>query len=211
MDEAYVRHHGLVGLVARRFRGLGEADDVEQVAALGLVKALKRFDPDRGVAFSTYAVPVMIGEVRHWLRDHPSDGWGRGGSRRLRQLQACLDACHAHGRPAPTVAELAQLLSWDPVTVVEMLDRLRPMQSLDVLADGPESPSSDGEAAWADRLDLQAALAQLPQADRALLAARFGRGESQAAVGRRLALSQAEISRRQARIARELARLLRRM
>lgn len=211
MDEAYARHRGLVGLVARRFHGLGEAEDVEQVAALGLVKALKRFDPERGLAFSTYAVPLMLGEVRHWLRDHPSDGWGRGGADRRRQLQTCLDARQARGEPAPTVAELAAELSWDRATVVEMLDRMHPVESLDAFADEPESQSPDGEGEWAARLDWQAALAQLPAADRALLEARFGRGESQTVVGRRLALSQAEISRRQARIARQLERLLRRV
>lgn len=211
MDEAYARHRGLVGLVARRFRGRGEAEDVEQVAALGLVKALKRFDPERGVAFSTYAVALMLGEVRHWLRDHPADGWGRRGSERRRQLQTCLEARQTRGEPAPTVAELAAELSWDRATVVETLDRMHPVQSLDALAAEHESPSPDGEPEWAARLDWQAALAQLPAPDRALLAARFGRGESQAVVGRRLALSQAEISRRQARIARQLERLLRRV
>lgn len=210
MDEAYARNQGLVPLVARRFRGLGEADDVEQVAALGLVQALKRFDPDRGFAFSTYAVPLMLGEVRHWLRDHPADGWGRVGSERRRQLQALLNERQARGEPAPTVAELAAGLSWDRATVVEVLDRIRPVQSLDALADEHESRAPDGEPEWAARLDFQAAIGQLPTADRTLLEARFGRGESQAAVGRRLALSQAEISRRQARIARQLERLLRR-
>ncbi len=211
MDEAYARHHGLVAMVADRFRGLGEPEDVEQVAALGLVKALKRFDPERGLAFSTYAVPLMLGEVRHWLRDHPADGWSRGGSERCRQLQACLEAHLARGEAAPTVAELVAELAWDRSTVVEMLDRMHPVQSLDALGDKHQSQSPDGESAWAARLDLRAALAQLPAADRALLEARFGRGESQAVVGRRLALSQAEISRRQARIARQLERLLRRV
>ncbi len=208
MDEAYARHRGLVGLVVHRFRGLDEADDMEQVAALGLVKALKRYDPGRGLAFSTYAVPLMLGEVRHWLRDHPADGWGRGGSERRRQLQACLEARRAAGQPAPTVAELAAALSWDRAAVVEILDRMHPVQSLGVLAGGHEARSPGEEPEWAARLDLQAALAQLPMADRALLEARFGRGESQAAVGRRLALSQAEISRRQARAVRQLKRLL---
>lgn len=208
MDEAFLRHQGLVRLVAQRFWQWGEREDREQVAALGLVKALSRFDPDRGASFSTYAVPVMVGELRHWIRDHPPDGWGRWASERRRQLAARLEAHAALGGPGPTVEELARELGWERSEVVEALDRLEPVQSLDAVGDAIGGDGADDEQHWAERVDLQAAVARLSAQDQALLRARFGGGETQAALARRWALSQAEVSRRQARMAARLAELL---
>ncbi len=208
MEEAFRRHQGLVRMVAGRFRSGGEPEDIAQVAALGLVKALSRFEPSRGAAFSTYAVPVMVGELRHWLRDHPADGWGRLGSERRRQLAARLQARAAAGAPGPTVDELARELGWDRTEVVEALDRREPLQPLDTVSDAAAG-EVDHEQGWAQHMDLEAALAQLTPQDRALLRARFACGETQAALARRWSVSQAEVSRRQARIALRLAALLR--
>jgi len=207
MDEAYAQHEPLIGLVARRFWWVQDHEDLRQVAAMGLVKALGRFDPGRGHKFSTYAVPVMIGEVRHWLAAQEAAGLGRAAADRRRALRQALDEWQARGEPPPTVDMLADQLSWDRATVVETLALLPSLVSWDQIAgQGVDLAAVEDETQWVRDLDLAKAWAKLTPADRALLLARFHAGKSQAAVARELHLSQAEISRWQARIVARLAK-----
>jgi RNA polymerase sporulation-specific sigma factor len=206
MARAFQRHEGLIGLVARRFPGAADPEDLRQVAGLGLVKALRRFDPDRGVRFSTYAVPIMLGEVRHWLRDRASEGWGRAAWERGRRLEAVLRERDRTGQPWPTVADLAAELNWDVAAVVEALDALNPVPSLDA-CDGAGQAGTAEEDGWALALDVRSALARLDPSDLSLLQQRLA-GVAQIRVAERLHISQAEVSRREARIRARLARIL---
>ncbi|NEE56354.1 sigma-70 family RNA polymerase sigma factor, partial [Streptomyces sp. SID8455] len=114
-------HLPLVEHLARRFRNRGEPlDDLTQVATIGLIKSVDRFDPDRGVEFSTYATPTVVGEIKRHFRDK---GWAVRVPRRLQELRLSLTTATAelsqqHGR-SPTVHELAERLGISEEEVLE--------------------------------------------------------------------------------------------
>ena len=117
-------HLPLVEHLARRFRNRGEPlDDLTQVATIGLIKSVDRFDPERGVEFSTYATPTVVGEIKRHFRDK---GWAVRVPRRLQELRLSLTTATAelsqrHGR-APTVHELAEHLAISEEEVLEGLE-----------------------------------------------------------------------------------------
>ena len=123
-DALVQLHLPLVEHLARRFAGRGEPlDDLVQVGTIGLIKAVDRFDPDRGVEFSTYATPTVVGEIKRHFRDK---GWAVRVPRRLQELRLALTAAteelsHRLGR-APTVAEIAARLSVSEEEVLEGLE-----------------------------------------------------------------------------------------
>ncbi len=126
-DRLVREHLGLAEAMAHRYRGRGvPVDDLVQVATIGLIKAIGRFDPDRGTAFSSYAVPTILGELRHHFRDH---GWTVNVPRRLQELRQRADAAaevlaQRLGR-GPTAAEVATFLDEDRDNVLLALEGLR--------------------------------------------------------------------------------------
>ncbi len=139
-------HLPLVEHLARRFRNRGEPlDDLTQVATIGLIKSVDRFDPDRGVEFSTYATPTVVGEIKRHFRDK---GWAVRVPRRLQELRLSLTTATAelsqlHGR-SPTVHELAEKLGISEEEVLEGLESANAYStlSLDVPDTDDESPRS---------------------------------------------------------------------
>lgn len=139
-------HLPLVEHLARRFRNRGEPlDDLTQVATIGLIKSVDRFDPDRGVEFSTYATPTVVGEIKRHFRDK---GWAVRVPRRLQELRLSLTTATAelsqqHGR-SPTVHELAERLGISEEEVLEGLESANAYStlSLDVPDTDDESPRS---------------------------------------------------------------------
>src|SRR4051794_34108163 len=123
-DELVEMHLPLVEYLARRFRNRGEPlDDLVQVATIGLIKSVDRFDLERGVEFSTYATPTIVGEIKRHFRDK---GWAIRVPRRLQELKLSLtkatsELSQKNGR-APTVAELAQHLQMSEEEVLEGLE-----------------------------------------------------------------------------------------
>ena len=123
-DELVTMHLPLAGFLARRFRDRGESlDDLTQVATIGLLKAVDRFDPERGVEFSTFATPTMVGEIKRHFRDK---GWAIRVPRRLQELRisigrATAELSQSTGR-SPTVAELAEHLDVSQEQVLEGLE-----------------------------------------------------------------------------------------
>lgn len=146
-------HLPLVEHLARRFRNRGEPlDDLTQVATIGLIKSVDRFDPDRGVEFSTYATPTVVGEIKRHFRDK---GWAVRVPRRLQELRLSLTTATAelsqqHGR-SPTVHELAERLGISEEEVLEGLESANAYStlSLDVPDTDDESPRS--RTRWAPR------------------------------------------------------------
>jgi RNA polymerase sigma-B factor len=123
-DELVTIHLPLVEHLARRFRDRGEPhDDLVQVGTIGLIKAVDRFDPDRGVEFSTYATPTIVGEIKRHFRDR---GWSIRVPRRLQEMrqhisQATAELSQKSGR-SPTVAELAEALDLSEEEILEGLE-----------------------------------------------------------------------------------------
>jgi RNA polymerase sigma-B factor len=209
-------HLPLVEHLARRFRNRGEPlDDLTQVATIGLIKSVDRFDPERGVEFSTYATPTVVGEIKRHFRDK---GWAVRVPRRLQELRLSLTSATAelsqlHGR-APTVHELAQRLSISEEEVLEGLESANAYStlSLDVPDTDDESPAvADTLGAEDDALEgveyresLKPLLEELPPREKKILLLRFFGNMTQSQIAQEVGISQMYVSRL---LARTLAQL----
>jgi RNA polymerase sigma-B factor len=204
------RYSGLVRWLASRYAGRGvDADELRQVGFVGLMKAINRFDPDRGVEFASFARPTVQGEIQRHFRDKRR--WIRL-PRRLQEMKAVLREAtetltHELGR-APTVAELSSRLAVDEELVIEALtadDTFNPI-SLDAFGaddEGDESRSPlDALGADDPRLDLmidtqtlRPLLAALPERERMIIQLRFFGECTQSEIAAKLGISQMHVSR----------------
>lgn len=213
-DERICSNLGLVHTCARRFIGRGiDYDDLYQAGCMGLVKAVDGFDDSRGLRLSTYAVPVILGEIRRLFRD----GGTVKVSRSLKELSMRVskerDAFQVREGREPTVSELSDLLGLEREQVVEALGAALPALSLTRAgdeADGDEIdvPVASPDEAITDRLALQQVLAALPENDRSLIELRYFRRKTQQFTADTLGMTQVQVSRRERLILRELRRLL---
>jgi RNA polymerase sigma-B factor len=212
-------HLGLARRLASRYARTQEPlEDLVQVASLGLIKAVDRFDPDRGVAFATFAVPTILGELKRHFRD---TGWSIHVPRKIQELvlkvqEAELVLSSSTGR-SPTVLELAQYLELPGEEVVEALEATSAHHaaSLDAPIDGrgEEGVNSRQDAIGAEDLSyamfessasLEAAVAQLSKADQTVLVLRFRQSLTQREIASRIGVSQMQVSRMLRRIGKEL-------
>ncbi|MFJ9441245.1 RNA polymerase sigma factor SigF [Kitasatospora sp. NPDC101235] len=209
-------HIPLVEHLARRFRNRGEPlDDLTQVATIGLIKSVDRFDHERGVEFSTYATPTIVGEIKRHFRDK---GWAVRVPRRLQELRLSLttatsELSQRHGR-SPTVHELAEHLGISEEDVLEGLESANAYStlSLDVPDSDDESPAvADTLGATDEALEgveyresLKPLLAQLPPREQKILVLRFFRNMTQSQIAAEVGISQMHVSRL---LARTLAQL----
>ena len=196
---------GLVHLCANRLRGKGiEYDELFSAGSLGLVKAANGFDEGRGVKFSTYAVPVILGEIRRLFRD----GGQVKVSRPLKELSLKImrereHALHQNGTE-PTVTQLAAALGESEETVTEAIASARPAVSLTEWDDDGEhqadipTPAPDTEIT--DRLALYDALSRLDSNDRKLIFMRYFENKTQSATAAALGMTQVQVSRREKKI-----------
>ncbi|MFE9248156.1 RNA polymerase sigma factor SigF [Streptomyces sp. NPDC007088] len=209
-------HLPLVEHLARRFRNRGEPlDDLTQVATIGLIKSVDRFDPERGVEFSTYATPTVVGEIKRHFRDK---GWAVRVPRRLQELRLSLTSATAelsqlHGR-SPTVHELAERLAISEEEVLEGLESANAYStlSLDVPDTDDESPAvADTLGAEDEALEgveyresLKPLLEDLPPREKRILLLRFFGNMTQSQIAQEVGISQMHVSRL---LARTLAQL----
>lgn len=202
---------GLVRALVPRFLGRGiEYDDLFQAGCVGLMKAAAHFDPDRGYQFSTYAVPVILGEMRRLFRDGGTVKVSRG----LRELS--LKAVRTAERIAmetgsePTVSELAAELGVSPEKCAEALNAGMPPVSLTREEDDGENdiPVASHEEKISDRLALRQVMAALPDDDRRLLQYRYYGNKTQVETAKALGISQVQVSRREKKLLLHLRSLL---
>ena len=207
---------GLVTSVAMRFRGRGaENEDLIQIGSIGLLKAIRSFDPGRGFAFSTYAVPLIIGEIRRFLRDDGAVKVSRGLKRTGALLMKEREKVLAERGEEPRLAELAERLHITPEEAAAALDAASPVRSLteaigeddfsleDVIPDG-----EDGIGKMIERLALSETVGQLPPLWRQIVTLRYFREYSQQQTADALGLTQVKISREEKKIFAELRRML---
>lgn len=197
---------GLVHLCANRFRGRGiEYDDLYGAGCVGLVKAAAAFDTERGVKFSTYAVPVILGEIKRLFRD----GGSVKVSRSVRELGMKLSRAReqfevCHGRE-PTVSELSELTGAAPEDVAEALAVNMPPLSLTDNSDGEDGGQIDvavaaPDAELVDILSLRQALQSLSESDRQLIYCRYFKDMTQSKTARALGMTQVQVSRREKKL-----------
>ncbi|MCB2413063.1 sigma-70 family RNA polymerase sigma factor [Demequina sp. TTPB684] len=202
---------GLARRIARRFAGsVGDPHDLGQVALLGLVKAAKRFDPDRGYPFQAFASITISGEVKRYLRD---SGWAVRPPRPVQELAiavtTALPELEQTLQHAPRSAELAEHLGVERQEVEEAIASARGAftVSLDRLGDGGmagEHSIEDLAEGSIAAIDIHRAVASLPERDQKVLAMRFADGRTQREIAKALNVSQMQISRT---ITKSLARL----
>ena len=195
---------GLVHLCANKFRSRGiEYDDLYSAGCIGLLKAVKAFDMERGVKFSTYAVPVILGEIKRLFRDGGAVRVSRG----LRELsmrvqKLCEQLRTEYGRE-PTVSELAKLTGESPSAISEALCVSQPVMSL-TAGDDEEGqidlPVQSPEESIVDLLALRQIMAALDPADRALLELRYFRSMTQSKTAAALGMTQVQVSRREKKL-----------
>jgi len=210
-------HLPLVEYLARRVRNRGEwLDDLTQVATIGLIKSIDRFDLERGVEFSTYATPTIVGEIKRHFRDK---GWAVRVPRRLQELKLSLtkaigELAQREGR-APTVSELAAHLQMSEEEVLEGLESANAYSTVSL--DAPDSGDEDAPAV-ADSLgmiddalegveyreSLKPLLERLPPREKKILLLRFFGNMTQSQIAAELGISQMHVSRL---LARTLAQL----
>jgi RNA polymerase sigma-B factor len=205
-DALISDHLGLAIALARRFAGRGEAvEDLEQIATLGLLKAVERFEPERGLAFSTFATPTISGEIKRHFRDR---SWSIRVPRALQELGLRLTATVADltndlGR-SPTLNEIAEQLEVDPEAVLEAMEanRAYATQSLDAQMPGDDRSLGDtigGEEPGMDDVEVKMVvgdlLATLPEREQTILRLRFFDGLTQTEIASQVGISQMHVSR----------------
>lgn len=205
--------------IARRYgrRGAGD-EDFEQVAYLGLVKAVDNFDPEHGTGFLGYATPMIVGEIKRYFRDAT---WGVHVPRHMQEITGALhktrDVLVAELGREPTVGELAARLGVESDEIVEALDAAGAYRthSLDLPLGTEADGASFGDLIGADdpgfeltedREVLRALVAELCERDKQILLLRFFRGMTQDEIGEELGVSQMQVSRLIAGILRRLRR-----
>jgi RNA polymerase sigma-B factor len=208
-DELVQRFLPLARKLARRYSGAREPfDDLLQVASLGLVKAIDRFDMSRGTAFSSFAVPTILGELKRYFRDL---GWAvhvpRGAQERAVKVEEAQHLLSARFNRAPTVNELAQYLEFSLEDVLDALEtsRAHHAASLDAPYDDGEGESGTMVESFGDedpslqsadaRVTIGVAARQLPAREREVLALRFIHDMTQTQIAEQIGVSQMQVSR----------------
>lgn len=211
-DELFEAYMPLSRAVARKFMGRGvELEDLEQVAAMALLKALERFEPDRGFRFVTYAVPTITGDLRNHLRDKSSlMRLPRDSRQRLYQLNKEQEAFEREYMRAPTATELARRMNISPEELLTLLNMKA--QSSYVSLDTPVGEdgdtvlqdmigsSDDGFASMERSEWMEWILSKVNDVERELLLLRYRDGLGQRDTAKRLGVSQMQVSRLERRV-----------
>jgi RNA polymerase sigma-B factor len=208
-----VAHHlPLVHRLCRKFSHSGEPlEDLVQVGALGLIKAIEKYEPQRGTPFKSFAIPVIVGEIKNYFRDH---GWAVRVPRKLQTQRAAVahavDGLSQRLGRSPTISEIAQAtgLSEDQVYDTFEVEVYAKPLSLDAPCDGDgavdtstlmdylgaDDPQFDQ---MVDRLDLNSCLHALDERERTIIYLKFYSGLTQSEIAARLGISQMHVSRLQ--------------
>ena len=196
----------LVLSVIQRFSNRGEnLDDLFQVGCIGLIKAIDNFEVDRGLRLSTYAVPMIIGEVRRYLRDNSAMRVSRSMRDTAYKVLQAKEAYMAQNQREPTVDEIAGMLQLRREEVVFALDAIVEPVSLyePVFSDGGDTicvmdqvrDTKNTDEHWTERIALKEAVSHLTQREREILDLRFFQGKTQMEVSMEIGISQAQVSR----------------
>ena len=208
-EQLVMSHLNLVRFLANKFKNRGEPlDDLVQVGYLGLLKAIDRFDPDRGLEFTTYATPTILGEIKRHFRDK---GWSVRVPRRLQELSAkvnqATDTLTTQFQRSPTIQEIADYLDASVDEVLEAMESSSAYSSVPLEGTGSsendDAPSvidrygsEDNELAFTDdRLVIEEALKGFSPREREVIELRFLKGMTQIEIAEQLGISQAQVSR----------------
>ena len=200
----------LLKSVLRRYLGKGvEYDDLYQLACMGFLKAITGFDESFGVRFSTYAVPMIAGEIKRFLRDDGSVKVSRLMKKTARDMNVYIEQCVAERGEQPTVKELAEKFGMDESEAVFTLGSARMPVSIYEQGDYKDEkgttladrlPAREDQEDMIERLVLKEAIGKLPERERKIVFLRYFRDLTQSEVARRIGVSQVQISRIEGKI-----------
>lgn len=208
-EQLIVSHVNLVRYIAAKFKNRGEPlDDLIQVGTIGLIKAIDRFDPSRGLEFTTYATPTIMGEIKRHFRDK---GWTIRVPRRLQELSAKVntvtDELTAELQRSPSIDEIAARLGTTPDEVLEAMESSSAYSSVPLEGQGgteeDDAPAvidryasvdNDLEASD-DRMILEDVISEFPEADQQAIRMRYLDGMTQVEIAKKLGISQVQVSR----------------
>lgn len=210
LDELVSKNMGLVKSLSKRFIGRGtDYEDIVQLGTIGMIKAARSFDEQYGTAFSTYAVPLIIGEIRRYLRDDGMIKISRDLRRRGSVLMKAREAYQTEHQKEPKLSELAEMCEMTEEQAAEALDAVYPVCSLqDSVGDGDDTltleavtPSRDNEIEkLTDIIALRQAVAHLDCQQRKIIALRYYKELSQQQTADILGITQVKVSREEKRI-----------
>lgn len=200
-DKKITENIGLVHSIANRFRNRGaDYDDLFQAGCVGLIKAVDNFDESKGFAFSTYAVPVIMGEIKRIFRDGGAIKVSRSLKEKSIKVQSMRDKFLSENLREPTVSELASLSGYDVEELSEILNIINPVVSINMLTEeGSEEidiPVDDSDKMF-DRLSLEQVMTTLTETERLLIEYRFYQGKTQCETAKILNISQVQVSRKE--------------
>ena len=196
----------LVLSVIQKFMGRGEnADDLFQVGCIGLIKAIDNFNIDLDVKFSTYGVPMIVGEIRRYLRDNSTMRVSRAMRDTAYKVLQAKEAYTAQHQKEPSIEEIAKILDLKREDVVFALDAILEPVSLyePVYSDSGDTvcvmdqvkDNKNNDEMWVERIALKEAVGHLTQRERKILSMRFFQGKTQMEVSAEIGISQAQVSR----------------
>lgn len=206
-DKFIEENLGLVHSLANRFRGRGvEYEELYSAGCVGLVKAAKGFDEERGLKFSTYAVPVILGEIKRLFRDGGTVKVSRGLKELSMKIMRWREEQLAEGHD-PTISELAERFGVSAELITEAISSAQPTLSL---TGGDENgaqydlPVEAPQLKATERIALGQCLGTLSAEDRRLIYLRYWKGFTQSETGKRIGMTQVQVSRREKRVLEQL-------
>lgn len=209
-EELVKENIPLVKSVVKRFKGRGEYDDLMQLGAIGFIKAIQNFDETYGVRFSTYAVPMISGEIKRFLRDDGAVKVSRWAKTLAQKINVFIDEKLKIGEKEPTVDEIAQNFGVEAEQVVFAMDTGHYLLSLsstvgddDVTLEdkivGDRSPDED-----LDKIMLKDFIEDLPEREKKVIILRYFRDKTQSEIAAELGVSQVQVSRIECKVLQKL-------
>ncbi len=217
LEELVKKNSGLVWSVVKRFLQRGyESDDLYQIGTIGLIKAIERFDPSYEVRFSTYAVPLITGEIRRFLRDDGIIKVSRHYKEINNRAQAVKSNFEARNMREPTLSEISAEMGITVFELTEAMEACTPCDSIyrTVCEDGKnevyllDKIIGSEDSALLDKASLKCAIDELDERERAIIAYRYFMDETQTVVAKRLKISQVQVSRIEKRTLQKIRKLL---
>ena len=191
----------LIKSIVKRFKGRLEYDDLMQLGAMGFVKAMQNFDVEYGVRFSTYAVPMISGEIKRFLRDDGAIKVSRWTKTLAQKITEYIDEKLKNGESEPTVEQLAKAFDVEAQEIVYAMDTQHYLLSLsatvgdDDLELGDKIATAECEDENLDKLLLKDLIADLPQREKKVIILRYFRDKTQSEIAQELGVSQVQVSR----------------
>ena len=198
-------NENLIKSIVRRYLGKGvEYDDLYQLAGMGLLKAINGFDKSYGVRFSTYAVPMIAGEIKRFMRDDGSIKVSRSIKAAAKSINAYVEEYSAEHGVQPTIKDISQKFGMPPSEVVFTMSSSRMQLSLFAQSDYKDEKSqllldklssNDDQDDMIERMQLRSAIAELPEREKKVIILRYFRDMTQSEVASMLGVSQVQVSR----------------